>query len=151
MNWDAVGAIAELLAAIGALAALIYLALQLRHNTEALRKSELAARSVTTFQRAHSWAELNTAILDPEFAMLTAKSMDSQPSDISDHESARLNFLGRSEMEGLDALHYLYRNKQLEEELWKVRTTWARRFLGRPYWRGWWDLSPTTRPLLYWS
>ena len=39
MNWDAVGAIAELFAAIGALAALIYLALQLRHNTEALRKA----------------------------------------------------------------------------------------------------------------
>ena len=29
--------IAELLAAVGALAALFYLALQLRHNTEALR------------------------------------------------------------------------------------------------------------------
>ena len=54
MNWDAVGAIAELLAAIGALAALIYLALQLRHKTEALRKSELAARSATSFQGAHS-------------------------------------------------------------------------------------------------
>ena len=54
MNWDAVGAIAELLAAVGALAALIYLALQLRHKTEALRKSELAARSATSFQGAHS-------------------------------------------------------------------------------------------------
>ena len=93
MNWDAVGAIAELFAAIGALAALIYLALQLRHNTEALRKSELAARSATSFQGAHSWAELNTAILDPEFAMLAAKSMDSPPSEINDDESARLNFL----------------------------------------------------------
>ena len=79
MNWDAVGAIAELLAAIGALAALIYLPLQLRHNTEARRKSEFAARSATNFQGAHSWAELNTAILDSEFTMLTAKSMDSPP------------------------------------------------------------------------
>jgi len=40
-DW-AVGAIAELLAAVGALAALIYLVLQLKHRTEALRKSELA-------------------------------------------------------------------------------------------------------------
>ena len=56
MNWDAVGEIAELLAAVGALAALIYQALQLRHNTEAFRKSELAARSATSFQGAHSWA-----------------------------------------------------------------------------------------------
>ena len=56
MNRDAVGATAELLAAIGALAALFYLVLQLRHNTEALRKSELVARSATSFQGAHSWA-----------------------------------------------------------------------------------------------
>ena len=54
MNWDAIGAIAELMATIGAIAALVYLALQLKHNTEALRKSELAARSSTSFQGAHS-------------------------------------------------------------------------------------------------
>ena len=124
--------------------ALIYLALQLRHNTEALPKSELAARSATSFQGAYSWAELNTEIYDPDFAMLTAKSMDNPPSEISDQESAPLNFLGRSAMERLDALHYLYRNEQLEEELCKVRVTWARRFLGRPYWRGWWDLERET-------
>ena len=52
-------------------------------------------------------------------------------------------------MERLDALHYLYRNEQLEEELWKVRVTWARRFLDRPYWRGWWDLEKETSN--YWS
>ena len=89
MNWDAVGAITEFLAAAGALAALTYLTLQLRHNTEALRKSELAARSATSFQGAHSWAELNTVIFDPDFAMLTAKSMDTPPSEKNDQESAR--------------------------------------------------------------
>ena len=47
-------------------------------------------------------------------------------------------------MERLDALLYLYRNEQLEEELWKVRVTWARRFLERPYWCSWWDLERET-------
>ena len=63
MNWDTVTEIAELLTAIGALAALIYLALQIRHNTEALRKSELTARSANGFQGTHYWAELNTVMV----------------------------------------------------------------------------------------
>ena len=63
MNWDAVAAIAELLEAIGGLAALIYLALQLIHNTKALRKSELEARSATGFQGTHYWAGLNKAMV----------------------------------------------------------------------------------------
>ena len=63
MNWDAVAAIAELFVAIGALAGLIYLALQIIHNTEALRKSELEARSATGFQGTHYWAGLNKAMV----------------------------------------------------------------------------------------
>jgi len=139
MNWDALGAIADLFAAIGGLAALVYLALQLKHNTEALRKSELAARSSTSFQGAHSWAELNTHVLEPEFAKLLARSMECSPTEISKDESTRLGFLGRSAIERLDALHYLYRHEQLEEELWDVRVTWARRFLNSPFWREWWQ------------
>jgi hypothetical protein len=38
MNWDALGAIANLLAAVGVLASLIYLALQVRQNTQWLRQ-----------------------------------------------------------------------------------------------------------------
>jgi hypothetical protein len=38
VNWDAVGAIANLVAAIGVLVSLIYLALQVRQNTQWLRQ-----------------------------------------------------------------------------------------------------------------
>ena len=39
MNWDAIGAIAELLGAIGVIASLIYLATQSRQNTETVRSA----------------------------------------------------------------------------------------------------------------
>ncbi len=39
MNWDAIGAIAELLGAVGVIASLVYLATQLRQNTRATRAS----------------------------------------------------------------------------------------------------------------
>ena len=38
MNWDAIGAIANLLAALGVLVSLIYLAVQVRQNTRSVRQ-----------------------------------------------------------------------------------------------------------------
>lgn len=145
MNWEAIGAIAELFAALGALAALIYLALQLRQNTIALNKSELSTRAATSFQGAHSWADLNLLIVDkPQLAAITARSFDEQLPQFNDEEEAQLSFLGRSVMERLDALHYLYRHEQLEEELWTVRVTWARRWIARPWWAEWWSTERDT-------
>ena len=37
MNWDAIGAIAELLGAVGVIASLVYLATQIRHSRDQMR------------------------------------------------------------------------------------------------------------------
>ena len=39
MNWEALGAIAELLGALGVIATVVYLAVQIRHNTTALHSA----------------------------------------------------------------------------------------------------------------
>lgn len=49
MNWDAVGAIAELVGAVGVIASLAYLALQIRQNTQHIDFNTRAIRS-STFQ-----------------------------------------------------------------------------------------------------
>ena len=41
MNWEALGAIANLLAALGVIATLIYLAIQIQQNTKAVRSSSI--------------------------------------------------------------------------------------------------------------
>ena len=43
MNWDALGAIGEMLGAIGVIATLLYLSVQIRQNTRAIRGSTLNA------------------------------------------------------------------------------------------------------------
>ena len=43
MNWDAIGAIAELLSAVAVFVTLVYLALQIRQNTRAVRSSAVDA------------------------------------------------------------------------------------------------------------
>jgi hypothetical protein len=39
MNWEAIGAAAELLGAIGVIATLAYLAVQIRHSSDQLKKN----------------------------------------------------------------------------------------------------------------
>jgi hypothetical protein len=41
MNWDAIGAIAETLGALGVIATLVYLTSQIRQNTQALQRAEM--------------------------------------------------------------------------------------------------------------
>jgi hypothetical protein len=41
MNWEAIGAIANVLTAVGVIATLIYLAIQIRQNTKAVRSSSI--------------------------------------------------------------------------------------------------------------
>jgi hypothetical protein len=53
MNWDAIGAMAELLGAIAVVATLAYLSVQLRQNTASVRAS--SARSAKR-RRASAWA-----------------------------------------------------------------------------------------------
>lgn len=68
MNWDAVGAIGELIGAFGVIATLGYLAIQLRLNTTALRGNshEVGADRLTTSLRSLS--------ANPELAQLVAKA-----------------------------------------------------------------------------
>jgi hypothetical protein len=39
MNWDAIGAVAELLGALGVIASLVYLGRQINHNSEIVQAS----------------------------------------------------------------------------------------------------------------
>ena len=64
MNWDAIGAIAELLGAVGVIASLVYLASQIRQNSKLLRSS---AASTTT----DSVTRISTLMVqDPEVARI---------------------------------------------------------------------------------
>ncbi len=47
MNWDAIGAIAELLGAVGVIASLIYLATQIRQSHEQMNQNTAALRTTS--------------------------------------------------------------------------------------------------------
>jgi hypothetical protein len=69
MNWDALAAVAELLAAIAVVASLVYLAIQVRQNT---RQARLAAQQATIHELGHA---LRAQAQDREWAALLAKAL----------------------------------------------------------------------------
>ena len=138
MNLESLAQVGEALGGLAILVSLLYVAIELRRNTTTTRAN-------TSYKGAHSWAELNTTMAEnSRLASLTARSMPESDPQFSAEEARQVHFLGRSCMERLDGLYYLYRNKQHEAELWEVRVTWARRFLALTYWGRWWQQERQT-------
>jgi hypothetical protein len=69
MNWDAVGAIAELLAALGVIVSFVYLARQIRQNTLVQRRTNVSDIATDLA------ASLRTISTDPEMSTLALRAL----------------------------------------------------------------------------
>jgi hypothetical protein len=86
MNWEAIGAIGELLGAAGVIITLIYLAIQIRQNT-ASQKHESISESQGQFSQLHQ-----SLAKDPELAKLWMDGLDDYLS-LSTYDRVRFSFL----------------------------------------------------------
>ena len=128
MNWDAVGAIGEIVGATAVFASLAYLAIQMRANARALR-SNAAWNAETIF------GEANLSIAqDPEFARLMGRSYDPEAkiSDFNETELVQLHFGVRATMQYMQAQWFLWKHGDLPDEIWQYRRRWARAYIELP-------------------
>jgi len=107
LDWDAVGAIGEILGAAGVIVTLAYLAIQIKHNSKVTKMS-------TAQQMADKWVSINLQMM--------------QNSEVVDHDLADPT-LGLKEFQASMGLwramfhqwsnnHYQYINGVLDEELY---------------------------------
>ena len=85
MNWDAIGAVAETLGAIGVIATLAYLAVQIRQNSRELSSSSRRATQSSIFAQNLQAAE------NPELVALLMKGMNNY-SELAPEERARFHY-----------------------------------------------------------
>ena len=84
MNWEAIGAIGEVLGAAGVIFTLVYLAVQIRQNTAMTRMSAMQ-------HIIQGGVDHNRAIADnPELAALLNKAVDN-PEALTNDEKLRVN------------------------------------------------------------
>ena len=129
MNWEAVGAIGEILGAVAVVASLVFLAAQVRSNTRAMR-----ARA--GFDATTAFADMNEGLArsilgDPvfqnggesRFASMIATVFDSEsdPGQLAASEQLVVDLIHRAIFEKLKATFYLYQHGYIEPALWEQR------------------------------
>ena len=133
MNWDALGAIAETLGALGVIATLVYLATQIRHNTNELKGA--AIREINNIEY-----ELCKEVRDdPELYENAIRGMlawDSQPP----RDQARTHMYFYSYTRWFETCWTFWRRGALDEAALKSRENFMFAILSNPAGgRGWWD------------
>lgn len=147
MNWDAIGAFAEVVAAVGVVVSLVYLAIQVKSNTRALKAH-------ASFETTHSWAAFNEMLVssmigDPAYQAgedcrvvdITAKFYDpnAQPGDLSHTDVVLVSMMHRALFQKLEGQYYQFKHGYLEPQIWVSRRNWARGVLELPLGRAWWE------------
>jgi hypothetical protein len=131
MNWDAIGAIAELLGAIGVIASLVYLATQIRQNTRSVQGA--AYQSLVVGQQA-----LQSVSYDSETAEIIRRGMQ-DGSQLSETEAFRFNWLISGVVQGYENAMYQFETGMLAPERWQSQIANLRWFLASPGVRAWWS------------
>jgi len=97
MNWDAMGAVGEIVGAIAVLATLIYLAAQIRQNAQALDRQSDIAQAQIQQMRADSITQLSTFITaNPENVELLTRLINTKGisrEELSPEENMRATML----------------------------------------------------------
>jgi hypothetical protein len=138
MNWDAVGAVAELLGAIGVIASLIYLAGQIRDSREQVHQNTRAVRAGAYQQfQGHLRATMMEALRLPSLEGIAFRGM-TDPETLSEEEATRFNWWLIGVFIVYENAHYQHRMGLLDNDRWQLHLSNFRALLASPGVRNWW-------------
>ncbi len=135
MNWEALGAVAELIGAVGVIASLFYLAHQIRRSSSALEAATNQAIANAAQERLVAVAQ------SPDLAEAFAKAVFSREA-LSKRERVQFEFFVRATFRGLENAYVQRREGLISEESWRAQEGLLRNFLRVPHVVRWW---PTDR------
>jgi hypothetical protein len=128
MNWDALGAIGELVGAAAVILTLVFLAFQIRSNTKAIQANaqyDIQIRlSDVSFQIGYS----------PERSALWSKILDETLSeeDFDDAELGQVHWIIRGLLVTYLAAFASYKKGMMPIEQWRIDRDFIRRFVALP-------------------
>jgi hypothetical protein len=132
VNWDAIGALAELFGAFGVIASLGYLGVQIRQNTTALRGNahEVAVEHLTTV--------LQSLSTNPNLAQLLSRGSQDY-SSLSYDERLQFGSYWASAFIGAEASLLQWKRGNLDEAVWQRDLSTIRPWLSSPGVREWYS------------
>ena len=138
MSWDAIGALAELTAAVGVILSLAYLAVQIRQNTRQTENSARAARGAA-YQDALSnyQSHLIPIALDAELTDIFLRGMKDYE-QLAEAEAFRFNWLMGGYLTNLDNIFYQHQAGVVSADRWQSVQSQLRWFVNYPGFITWW-------------
>ena len=131
MNWDAIGAIAELMGALGVIASLLFVALQVRQNSKVVAANTFQAISSTSSDAAFRMAE------NPQLAVIIRKSI-TEPSGLNEEERTRAEVWMRGLFRNYENYYYQYTRGHLEVDIWNGYLEVILTGLSNEFGSAWW-------------
>ena len=135
MNWDAIGAIGEIVGATAVVISLIYLAIQFRTNSNALKSS-------ASWDSEIVFAHRNDRIARDPFAgelLSRAFDPDTDINSFSDTEGFLIFADTLSILQTVQAQYFLWKSGNLPDEIRDYRSRWTRRYLLLPVIEAHWE------------
>ncbi len=121
MNWEAIGAIGEVVGAIGVIATLGYLAFQIRQNTKQLTLNELASRAAAANASAVALRGSRQSVYESaEVTDIWLKGM-SNPDDLSENDYYRFRLLMQNAIDGIWDIHSQTSVTGYSPEIWETQ------------------------------
>ena len=111
MNWDALGAIAELIGGIAVLITLVYLSIQVKQNSRMQRQQNVTEQTNRCIDSGQLVAS------DAEFADIHLRALNNQ--DLTGTEFARLAGFFFAVLTDFEEMYYTHKDGQQSEFRWK--------------------------------
>ena len=135
MDWDAVGAVAELLGALGVVASLIYLARQIRHNSKVVQGSTNQAVADSAQARLLSAAS-------SESLAETMSKVRTGDNALTETQSRQAFFYRHATFRGFENVYFQHRSGLSSARSWASYEQLIRlQFEGQQDLRDWWTRS----------
>ena len=128
MNWEAIGAIGEVAGAIGVIATLLYLAVQIRQNTKSIKGATLDAITERK-QYELRWSS--------DIAPAWRKSL-MDPDNLTEIESWQITEWMTACFVARQNEYYQFKQGLLDDESWAASEKIIRMALGSDWQRNWW-------------
>jgi hypothetical protein len=138
MNWDAIGAVAESLGAVGVIASLVYLATQIRNSQEQMAQNTRALRAASYQQfRDEIFQAYNSPVATPEL-LRTLRSGMADFQQLDDEDAFQFDFWAIRLMDGYDNAYYQYRVGMLDDDRWELQRATVVQLFSNPGIVQWW-------------
>ena len=140
MNWEAIGAIGEIVGAAGVVVTLLYLAVQVRLSRQATDVNTQVNRAASAARSQDANSELNQLLAsNAGLSELLSRALEQASFDgMSPHEVFRLHVMMRAAVQIMEATYFRYEEGLLDPRIWMLRRSWTKSFVQTAPVSDWW-------------